>query len=86
MKRVAGSFPPEVKRLGREANHLPLSSAEIKNERFFTSIPLCLNDLYRENFIYVTKNYQGANILLDLYLVVSGSNIGLVSGYPDSLH
>jgi hypothetical protein len=32
------------------------------------------------------KKCQGANILLDLYLVVSGSNIGLATGYPDSLH
>jgi len=30
MQRLAGAFPPEVKRLGREANHLPLSNAEIK--------------------------------------------------------
>jgi hypothetical protein len=29
MRRVAGAFPLEVKRPGREANHLPLPSAEI---------------------------------------------------------
>jgi hypothetical protein len=30
MQKVAGAFPPEVKRLGREAKHLTLSSREIK--------------------------------------------------------
>jgi hypothetical protein len=34
-----GSFPG-VKRLGREANHSPPSSTEIKNAWSYTSIPL----------------------------------------------
>jgi hypothetical protein len=37
-----GSFP-EVERLGREVYHLPPPSAEVKNERSYTStLPICL--------------------------------------------
>jgi hypothetical protein len=36
---TGGAFPPEVKRPGREANHSPPSSAKIKNEWSYISIP-----------------------------------------------
>jgi hypothetical protein len=33
----SGAFPPDVKRPGREADHSPPSSAEVKNEWSYTS-------------------------------------------------
>jgi hypothetical protein len=34
-----GSFPRGVKRMGREADHSPPTSAEVKNTRIYTSTP-----------------------------------------------
>jgi hypothetical protein len=46
---------PEVKRTGRESNHLPASSAEVKNEWSYTSSPpICLHGVHRENFTFLT--------------------------------
>ena len=40
-----------VKRPGREADHSPPSSAEVKNEWSYASIlPVCLRGLYRDDF------------------------------------
>jgi hypothetical protein len=36
---VAGALSPEVKRLGREADHSPPTSAEVKNTWIYTSTP-----------------------------------------------
>jgi hypothetical protein len=41
---LSGALSPGVKRLGREADHSPPSSAEVKNAWSYTSIPpICLN-------------------------------------------
>jgi len=43
-------FVPEVKRLGRDFDHLPLSSAKVKNEWSYTSTPpTCLHGVDRDN-------------------------------------
>jgi hypothetical protein len=48
-----GSFPG-VKRPGREVNHSPPSSAEVKNEWSYTSTPpICLHCVDRENFAFL---------------------------------
>jgi hypothetical protein len=36
---LLGSLSPEIKRLGRETDHLPSSSAGVKNARNYTSSP-----------------------------------------------
>jgi hypothetical protein len=40
IKWVAGALPPGVKRQGREADHSPPTSAEIKKMWIYTSTPL----------------------------------------------
>jgi len=43
----------QVKRSGRETDHSPLSSAEVKNGWCYTSIPPeCLHDMLKGKFIY----------------------------------
>jgi hypothetical protein len=37
---VPGALSPEVKRPGREADHSPPTSAEVKNSWIYTSTPL----------------------------------------------
>jgi hypothetical protein len=45
----------EVRRTGREADHSPPSSAEVKREWNYTSTPpISLHGIYRDNFTYVT--------------------------------
>ena len=48
-------FPIQrVERLGREVDHSPLSSADVKNERNYTaSPPIRLQAVVRDSFIYV---------------------------------
>jgi len=59
-----GSFPGLI-RSGRDFNHSPQSSAEVKKEWSYTSSPpLCLHDVDRENvalFISVTWNKPRTN-------------------------
>jgi hypothetical protein len=38
-----GAFPPGVKQQGREADHSPLSSAEVKKGGAIPSLPICLH-------------------------------------------
>jgi hypothetical protein len=40
-----GSFPWGVTRPGRVADHLPLSSAEVKNGIAIFPLPICLHDI-----------------------------------------
>ena len=43
---------PEVKRPGREVDHLPPSSAEVKNGCSYTStLHICLHDAARDNSV-----------------------------------
>jgi hypothetical protein len=45
---------PGVKRLGREVNHSPVSSALIKNEGSYTSHPsIYLHGVYKVNLTFV---------------------------------
>jgi hypothetical protein len=38
---------------GHEADHIPLSSTEVKSEGSYTSTPpVCIFDMYRDNFIF----------------------------------
>jgi len=53
---VLGAISPEVKRPGREADHSPPSSAEVKNERSYTSIRH-------------TSLWHGTQLSIGLYLV-----------------
>jgi hypothetical protein len=39
IQRVPGDLSPGVKRPGREADHIPLSSTEVKNTWSYTSTP-----------------------------------------------
>ena len=67
-----------------EANYLPPSSTENKNEWSFTSIPLYALMACIGRVLFTSqKKCQDSNIRLDLYLVVSYSVIGLFSGYGD---
>jgi hypothetical protein len=46
-----------VKRSGRETDHSPLSSAEVKNGWCYTSIPpACLHGVHKGKFIYTPFN------------------------------
>jgi hypothetical protein len=52
IKWVPGSFPG-VKRPGPEVNHTP-SSAEVKNELSYTSVPpVCIDSLDDETFAFL---------------------------------
>jgi hypothetical protein len=41
---VPGDLSPGVKRLGREADHSPPPSSEVKNGRSIPPLPICLHD------------------------------------------
>jgi hypothetical protein len=57
---------PGVKQQGREVNHSPPSSAEVKNEWSYTStLPTCLHGVDRENFNFVTFNFRLYNVSCD---------------------
>jgi hypothetical protein len=46
-------YLPEIKRPGREVDHSHLSSAEVKNERNYTSAsPIYLHCIDRDNFTF----------------------------------
>jgi hypothetical protein len=48
--KVHWGFIPEVKRLVHDFDHLPLSSAEVKNEWSYSStLPICLHGVDRDN-------------------------------------
>jgi hypothetical protein len=48
-----GGCVPEVKRSGREADYLTLSSAEVKNEWSYASTPvICLHGVCSEIFTF----------------------------------
>ena len=50
---IKGYFLGEAKRPGREADHIPLSSAEVKNEWSYASTAsLCLRGVQKDNFIF----------------------------------
>jgi hypothetical protein len=52
---VPGFICMEIKRPGREAGKSVPSSAELKNERSSKPPPsMCLNGMYRENFIFLS--------------------------------
>jgi hypothetical protein len=47
---VSGTLSPGLKQPGREADHTPPSTAEVKNERGYASAPpAVLHDVYRNN-------------------------------------
>jgi hypothetical protein len=49
-----GSFP-RVTQPGHEVNHSPVSSAKLKNEWSYMSIPhICLHGMYGDNFTIFT--------------------------------
>jgi hypothetical protein len=51
-----------VKRSGRETDHSPLSSAEVKNGWCYTSIPpACLHGVHKGKFIYTPFNDATSN-------------------------
>jgi hypothetical protein len=47
---------PRVKRPRSEAYHSAPHSAEVKNGWSYTSAPVCLHDLHRENFTFYIKD------------------------------
>ena len=50
---IKGYFLGGAKRPGREADHIPLSSAEVKNEWSYASTAsLCLRGVQKDNFIF----------------------------------
>jgi hypothetical protein len=63
IKWVSGALPLGVNRQGREADHSPPSSAEVKNAWSYTSIPQhafiswCIVK-HRDNFYYMDVNGQ----------------------------
>jgi hypothetical protein len=46
----------DIKWLWYEADHSPPSSAEVKNEWSFTSIPPYVHGMHRDNFIFYFQN------------------------------
>jgi hypothetical protein len=42
---VPGVFPPGIKQMGREADHSPLSSAEVKNGGSIPPLPIRLHGI-----------------------------------------
>lgn len=59
---VPGFFPG-VNRPGREVNHSPPSSDDVRNKWSCTSTALiCLNDVYRENFAFAFLSRFAINI------------------------
>jgi hypothetical protein len=55
---LPGVLSLEVKWPEREADHLPTSSAKVKNEWSYTSTPpICLHGMYRDNFLMYTIKY-----------------------------
>jgi len=57
-------FFPGVKPPGREVNHTPPSTVEVKNEWSCTSTPpICLHGVDRENFIFC-RAHSPTNALL----------------------
>jgi hypothetical protein len=64
IQRVIGALSLAVKRPGREAEHPPLSSAEVKNAWSYTFTPQyvfmarCLVK-HRDNFIYLLPRHEG---------------------------
>jgi hypothetical protein len=47
------ALSPEVKRPGCEADHLPPSSAKVKNEgSYISTSPVCLHGMYRDSFTF----------------------------------
>ena len=56
---VPGIISSGLKRPGREDDHLPPSSAEVKNEWSYTSCPpLCPCGLCRDNFAFSIRQCQ----------------------------
>jgi hypothetical protein len=88
-KWVPGVLSLGVKRPGREADHSPPSSAEVKNARSYTSIPpLRLHGVveHRDNFTFTftvsVKDEEFLDQLRDYQL--SASQEGLYSVEPVS--
>jgi hypothetical protein len=47
-----------VKRPGHEADNLPKSNAEVKNEWSYTSVPpTCLHGMHKDNFAFFLNEY-----------------------------
>ena len=67
---------PGVKRPGRETDHLPTSSSEVKNEWSYTSTPpICLHGVDRHNctctlFSRPTLSIVSSSVLLTLLVVL----------------
>jgi hypothetical protein len=60
------SFPPEYKRLGRDVNHLPSTTAGVKNEWIYTSTPpLCLQILDTEGINWIDLAQD--NVVADFF-------------------
>jgi hypothetical protein len=55
-----GVVHPREKRLGREADHSPTSSAEIKNGESLLRLPICLHSIVRK---YIIKYRDKFNLL-----------------------
>ena len=45
-----------LKRLGRETDHAPSYSADLKNEWSYTSTPICLRGMLRDSFMFAATS------------------------------
>jgi hypothetical protein len=68
--KYRGSFPG-VERPGRDVDHPPPTSAEVKNEWSYTSSPqICLNGVDRDNrYLQVTYGPPGHAVLPNVALI-----------------
>jgi hypothetical protein len=57
IKTVPVAFPPGIKRPGREANHSPPSSAEVKNAWNYTSTPKYVFTVYLNEALSIRMTY-----------------------------
>jgi hypothetical protein len=65
---VKGAFCPGVKQAGRDADHSPPSSPEVRNARSYTSTSqyVFMAFKYRDNFIFTFEHFSTFCTLKDL--------------------
>jgi hypothetical protein len=83
-------FPYKVKRPGREADHSPPSSAEVKNAWYYTSIPpyalmaWCSVKIYEQLYLYLYYNIKLQDPLIVVIILLSHYFIRLKTGMVNS--
>ena len=70
-----GGCSPGVKRLGCETDNTPLSAAQVKNDRSYTSTHTCRHEKYRDLSFIPSKFILHSNELLLIGFIVLYNNI-----------